>query len=92
MNFQAQPLQGHEIETIKADPEAVNTVLGSYRLMLDFYGMQLISDETGLLARVDGVAKDGALKYEKRYDNLISKQPRDLDRDWVYSQTFRPLS
>ncbi|TFK27735.1 hypothetical protein FA15DRAFT_635399 [Coprinopsis marcescibilis] len=52
MNYQSQPLQLHEIHAIKADPDAIRRVVDSYRLMLDFYGMRLISSETGLVDRV----------------------------------------
>jgi len=41
MNFQAQPLQQHEADAIKADPEAKARLIKSYALMLDFYGMEL---------------------------------------------------
>ncbi|CAG5134470.1 unnamed protein product, partial [Candidula unifasciata] len=51
MNWQAQPLQLHEAEAIKADPKASKRVLESYKLMLDFYGMQLVDEKTGELKR-----------------------------------------
>jgi hypothetical protein len=66
VNFQAQPLQRHEREVMKADPEVVKRVIASYRLMLDFYGMQLLSEETGLLDR-----QSAPRNYAHRYRNLI---------------------
>ncbi|KAJ6508610.1 opioid growth factor receptor conserved region-domain-containing protein [Mycena sanguinolenta] len=66
MNFESQPLQPHEIAAIKADPRALERLLASYRLMLDFYGMRLVSEETG--------AVDRALpprNYAPRYENLV---------------------
>ena len=52
MNFNSQPLQTHEIESMKADPVILERVIRSYQLMLDFYGMHLVSEETGLVDRV----------------------------------------
>ncbi|KAF7314349.1 OGFr-N domain-containing protein [Mycena kentingensis (nom. inval.)] len=63
MNYESQPLQPHEIDTIKGDPDALKRLLASYRLMLDFYGMRLLSEETGALDRSEG--------YESRYENLV---------------------
>ncbi|BFZ16269.1 hypothetical protein BsWGS_19308 [Bradybaena similaris] len=62
MNSKAQPLQQHEAEAIKADFQAKNRVLMSYKLMLDFYGMELKDDITGQLKR--------SKNWRKRYDNL----------------------
>lgn len=65
MNYESQPLQRHEIEAMKADKEILDRVVQSYRVMLDFYGMQLKSPETGLLARVEPERK-----YVDRTRNL----------------------
>lgn len=65
MNYESQPLQKHEIIVMKASKDIVARVLRSYRLMLDFYGMDLCSSETGLLKRVDPEAKN-----VERYKNL----------------------
>ncbi|CAG8623386.1 5252_t:CDS:2, partial [Acaulospora colombiana] len=51
MNYASQPLQVHEIDAMKASPEIMNRVLRSYKLMLSFYGMTLLDEETGLLDR-----------------------------------------
>lgn len=66
MNFEAQPLQKHEITAMKADPQILNRILESYRLMLDFYGMQLKDSETGLLERAEPERK-----WMERYRNLV---------------------
>ncbi|KAJ7069677.1 opioid growth factor receptor conserved region-domain-containing protein [Mycena amicta] len=66
MNYESQPLQLHEIAAIKEDPVAMKRLLSSYKLMLDFYGMQLVSEETG--------AVDRSLpprNYAPRYENLV---------------------
>ena len=42
MNWASQPLEPHEIDGIKADPQAMDRLLESYRIMLDFYGMRLM--------------------------------------------------
>ncbi|EDR13275.1 uncharacterized protein LACBIDRAFT_308954 [Laccaria bicolor S238N-H82] len=52
MNYESQPLQPHEIQAMKSNPVIIERVVQSYRLMLDFYGMRLISAESGLLDRV----------------------------------------
>lgn len=66
MNFESQPLQPHELAAIKADPRALERLLASYRLILDFYGMRLVSEETG--------AVDRSLpprNHAPRYENLV---------------------
>lgn len=55
-----------------ADKDIVSRVLESYRVMLDFYGMQLQSDETGLLAR-----SEPERKYMERYRNLVRESVGD---------------
>ncbi|KAG5735999.1 Opioid growth factor receptor-like protein 1 [Termitomyces sp. T112] len=51
MNYESQPLQRHEIRAMKADPAVVDRIITSYKMMLDFYGMRLISVDSGLLDR-----------------------------------------
>lgn len=53
---------------MKANPVIMQRVVKSYELMLDFYGMRLVSRETGLLGRVLPPRN-----YEIRYRNLVSK-------------------
>lgn len=66
MNYESQPLQKHEVESMKVDPLVIERIVASYRLMLDFYGMKLVSVETGLLARADP-PRD----FTARYKNLV---------------------
>ncbi|KDQ62508.1 hypothetical protein JAAARDRAFT_170933 [Jaapia argillacea MUCL 33604] len=66
MNYESQPLQRHEIQTMRSDPAITSRVLQSYSLMLDFYGMRLESSETGRLER-----SLPPRNYEGRYKNLV---------------------
>jgi len=66
MNYESQPLQAHEIRAMKADPTIVARIIESYKLMLDFYGMRLVSADTGLVARVLPPKN-----YAGRYRNLV---------------------
>jgi len=70
MNWDASPLQQDEIERMTAEPLILERILTSYRLMLDFYGMELVSEETGLLTRTTGFAK--------RYRNLCRSSHNNL--------------
>jgi hypothetical protein len=38
MNWEAQPLNQHEIDQVDGDKEVERNMLASYDLMLDFYG------------------------------------------------------
>jgi hypothetical protein len=66
MNYDSQPLQTHEIDSMKADPIILTRVVRSYQLMLDFYGMHLVSEETGLLDRAHPPRY-----FAPRYRNLV---------------------
>ena len=68
MNYESQPLYKHEIERMKADPVIVQRVIESYKLMLDFYGMRLASEATGLVER-----SLPPRNYQQRYQNLVSE-------------------
>ena len=65
MNYEAQPLQKHEIAAMKADPKVVERIERSYEIMLSFFGMELVSRETGELRR--------AQNWQDRYFNLARK-------------------
>lgn len=56
----------HEIRAMKADPAVIERIIASYKLMLDFYGMRLVSADTGLVARILPPQK-----YQKHYRNLV---------------------
>ena len=66
MNSKSQPLQQHEITLMKGSPLIMERILMSYKMMLDFFGMRLVSLDQGLLERVLP-PKD----YTSRYRNLI---------------------
>ena len=66
MNYESQPLQVHEINAMKSDPVIIERIIESYKLMLDFYGMRLISAETGLVGRALPPRNSAA-----RYYNLV---------------------
>jgi hypothetical protein len=68
MNYESQPLQAHEISSMKADDAIIQRVIRAYSLMLDFYGMRLFSPKTGLLDR-----SLPPRNYANRYRNLISE-------------------
>ena len=67
MNYESQPLQKHEIAAMKADPNVIERVERSYEIMLGFYGMELVSKETGELRR--------AQNWQDRYFNLAREYP-----------------
>jgi hypothetical protein len=75
MNYHAQPLQLHEIEKMKANPTVIERVITSYTLMLDFYGMELLSAETGLIRRSDN--------YKARYRNLLGGWSTVLQNSYI---------
>lgn len=43
VNFEAQPLNQHEIEQLQDDEVAHENILKSYEMMLDFYGAHSFS-------------------------------------------------
>lgn len=65
MNYKAQPLQKHELAALKTDLVVRERLLRSYSTMLGFYGMQLVSPETGEIRRADN--------WQERYRNLTRK-------------------
>lgn len=66
MNFAAQRLMPHEISAMRADAEVMRRIVRAYSMMLDFYGMRLQSEETGLVGRA---LPPGS--YSARYVNLL---------------------
>lgn len=75
MNYHAQPLLLHEIKKMTADPTVIDRIITSYRLMLDFYGMELLSRETGLITRSEN--------YKARYKNLLGEYSK-LHVQYIY--------
>ncbi|BGP49203.1 hypothetical protein JCM10450v2_005086 [Rhodotorula kratochvilovae] len=70
VNWEAQPLEIHEVEALKADPAAMSRLLQSYRLMLSFYGLRLVSPMTGELALADEVPAPAHGSFLRRFANL----------------------
>lgn len=66
INFAAQRLMAHEISAMRADAEVMRRIVRAYTMMLDFYGMRLQSEETGLVGRA---LPPGS--YSSRYVNLL---------------------
>jgi len=64
VNYAAQPLQKHEIKVMTEDGTIMRRILMSYKLMLDFYGMRLENEDSGLISRSEN--------YAARYRNLCS--------------------
>ncbi|KAJ7600846.1 opioid growth factor receptor conserved region-domain-containing protein [Mycena floridula] len=60
MNYQSQPLQRHELDAMKSDP-------------CDFYGMRLVDETTGRLAR-----SLPPRNYATRYKNLVRSSHNNL--------------
>jgi len=65
VNEHAKPLQLHEIEEMKKDPIILDRFMKSYKLMLGFYGLQLLDESTGEIAK--------SVHYNERIA-LLSKQ------------------
>ena len=53
MNISAQKLYPHELVYMKESEEIRHKIFKSYKLMLDFYGMQLLNEESGEIGRTD---------------------------------------
>jgi hypothetical protein len=63
MNTDSQPMSKHEASLFRSDATILNRVVQSYRLMLDFYGLVLVDDNSGQIAR-------NPVTYQKRYRHL----------------------
>ncbi|GAA5989729.1 hypothetical protein JCM11641_002185 [Rhodosporidiobolus odoratus] len=70
VNWEAQPLELHEIETIKQDEQAMARLLESYRIILSFWGLRLICPKTGLLGLSDAPSAPNPGSYLMRFRNL----------------------
>lgn len=65
MNVHAQVLQKHEARIMRSDPSILKRIIESYKLILGFYGIELVDLETGKLRRAEN--------YADRYKNLNAK-------------------
>lgn len=61
-NALAKRLKHAEAALMREDLEVAKRFLKSYKLMLDFYGLELLDEETGKIGR--------SSKWEQRYHNL----------------------
>ncbi|KAI6099550.1 opioid growth factor receptor conserved region-domain-containing protein [Pisolithus croceorrhizus] len=73
MNFAAQRLMPHELSAMRADAEVMRRIVRAYTMMLDFYGMRLQSEETGLVGRALPPGN-----YSSRYVNLLFSPHNNL--------------
>ncbi|KFQ85023.1 Opioid growth factor receptor, partial [Phoenicopterus ruber ruber] len=62
MNWRAKPLTCQEIEAFKKSKEVMERFIRAYQLMLRFYGIILINEETGELKRAEN--------WAERFQNL----------------------
>jgi hypothetical protein len=59
---------------MQAEPRIIERIITSYTMMLDFYGMRLVSVDSGLLDRVLPPRN-----FARRYSNLVGELSFDLD-------------
>ncbi|NXV40964.1 OGFR factor, partial [Uria aalge] len=62
MNSRARPLTCQEIQAFKKSKEVMQRFIRAYQLMLRFYGINLINEESGELKRAEN--------WAKRFQNL----------------------
>ncbi|CAJ1051366.1 opioid growth factor receptor-like [Xyrichtys novacula] len=70
MNYQATPLTREEIQSFCESNTAKNNLLKSYKLMLDFYGIELRNEKTGDVEK--------ASNWRERFYNLNSRLHNNL--------------
>ncbi|XP_031750376.1 opioid growth factor receptor-like [Xenopus tropicalis] len=70
VNPYAVPLTLREIKALRADPDAMKRFCKAYRLMLDFYGIELRDEDSGEVAR--------APNYKERFSNLNRRGHNNL--------------
>ncbi|KAM4587374.1 opioid growth factor receptor-like [Odontesthes bonariensis] len=70
MNYEASTLTQEEIEAFIKNDIAKKNLLESYKLMLDFYGIEMYDEETGAVQR--------AKNWKERFDNLNSRTHNNL--------------
>jgi len=68
----AQELNKAEAKAIREDIECAKRVLTSYKMMLNFYGIKLVNEQTGELTRNEE-------NYKERYSNMM-KHTHNHDR------------
>ncbi|XP_068170518.1 opioid growth factor receptor-like isoform X2 [Antennarius striatus] len=70
MNSEATPLTKEEIKCFLDNSTAKYNLLKSYKLMLDFYGIELCNEKTGEVKR--------ALNWKERFENLNNHTHNNL--------------
>ncbi|KAK1799557.1 hypothetical protein P4O66_000438 [Electrophorus voltai] len=70
MNFYAYPLTAKEIKLFREDKDVKERLLKSYKLMLDFYGIKLVDEESGEVTRAEN--------WEKQFENLNRNSHNNL--------------
>ncbi|XP_060913317.1 opioid growth factor receptor-like protein 1 [Labrus mixtus] len=70
VNYMASELTKKEIEAFKKNEDAKRRLVESYELMLGFYGMRLVSKETGEVKRADN--------WKERFGNLERNMHNNL--------------
>lgn len=70
MNYEATPLTKEEIKAFRESQTAKDNLLKSYKLMLDFYGIQLDDEKTGEVSR--------AQNWFHRFRNLNNRTHNNL--------------
>ncbi|XP_030819387.1 LOW QUALITY PROTEIN: opioid growth factor receptor [Camarhynchus parvulus] len=62
MNWRAKPLTCQEIQAFRKSKEVMDRFIRAYKLMLGFYGINLVNEETGELERAEN--------WRERFENL----------------------
>ncbi|XP_030144274.4 opioid growth factor receptor isoform X2 [Taeniopygia guttata] len=62
MNWRARPLTCQEIQAFRKSKEVMDRFIRAYKLMLGFYGINLVNEETGELVRAEN--------WHERFENL----------------------
>ncbi|KAM4763048.1 opioid growth factor receptor isoform 1-T1 [Cyanocitta cristata] len=62
MNWRARPLTCQEIQAFRKSKEVMDRFIRAYKLMLGFYGIHLVNEETGELKRAEN--------WRERFENL----------------------
>jgi len=67
----AQPLSKYEADQFRKDPQIIARALQSYELMLDFYGLVLVSKKTGVIARNPKTYKARLMFLNNSFHNYL---------------------
>ena len=65
MNTQSQVLQIHEADAMRSNKQILGRAIKSYKLILGFYGVELVNIDSGSLRRAEN--------FKDRYQNLNMK-------------------